>query len=856
MKFEELENQFSAKKRTLNDLSRFISNKSDDHANYCLLLGAGASVSSGVRAASTLIKEWRREISIEMGADKDLNQDQQIDFLKKNQGSWFDVNKEYSSLFERRFDLQRQRRVFVEREVSGKSPSIGYVYLTSLVEQGYFNTIFTTNFDDLVNEAFYLYSNQRPIVCAHDSSINSVTITSKRPKVIKLHGDYLFDDLKSTLRETESLEQNMKAKLTEFSKDHGLVVIGYSGADRSIMETLNALLRNEDYMKSGIYWCVRKGDEISEEFRKLLFKDRVYYIEIDGFDEFFADIFSTFNEGKIIPESALGVNRRNDASLTSLINSISQYSPNNSILNKAKHRLERHTTRSALASLIAREKDEDRPNISSNSMNDNEMLMISEISELISSENQKEAFIRIERELYTSKNPRVIRELLEQKIYAYLANKDYHNAKKTSDEIIKLEPERASSYINKTRLCINQNEKIECLEKAIEVDPYHFQSYLNLCDIYISKAKNSYGENKSLFLSKAIELANKSSDLYPAQNNGIWYRYFDIYDLSPTDKKDITNKKNNIIEKIKNQNPYSKIFLELNYRSICDLAETEKNEKLLHLLNDLETSEKRYSDENKFFSKLKLKILNSLKDESKLRDEIKLLENEINSDPDLAVRVAKIYRSLFGEDQKALDLLKQSLRTSQFDWEVLEETVECLCDIGKTKEAREIFEKWSSRLNHEKNYSLNIYILENEKRFDECFKLCLEYSNITGKINIEKQAYYLLLAEEFQETENLMKDYLEKIKFNPEASVEIVNYEFSRKMQQKRPDQGRLQKVLNFSFDNLTKVGVYAVLEEKQLLITSLKESLENDKTSKYNFMRWPVMQKHLNDLDIKKILN
>lgn len=164
MKFEELENQFLSKKRNLNDLSRFISNKSDDHSNYCLLLGAGASVSSGVRTASTLIKQWRKEISTEMGADTNLNEIQQIEFLKNNQGSWYDLNKEYSSLFERRFDLQRQRRVFVEREVSGKSPSIGYVYLTALVELGYLNTIFTTNFDDLINEAFYLYSNQRPIV--------------------------------------------------------------------------------------------------------------------------------------------------------------------------------------------------------------------------------------------------------------------------------------------------------------------------------------------------------------------------------------------------------------------------------------------------------------------------------------------------------------------------------------------------------------------------------------------------------------------------------------------------------------------------------------------------------------------
>lgn len=134
-----------------------------------------------------------------------MTQKNKKEHLKNSQADWYDPSKEYSSLFERKYNLQRQRRIFVEKEVSDATPSLGYAYLTSLVNQTYFNTIFTTNFDDLINEAFYFYSDQRPIVCAHDSSIDSITVTSKRPKVIKLHGDYLFDDIKATTRETESL---------------------------------------------------------------------------------------------------------------------------------------------------------------------------------------------------------------------------------------------------------------------------------------------------------------------------------------------------------------------------------------------------------------------------------------------------------------------------------------------------------------------------------------------------------------------------------------------------------------------------------------------------------------------------
>jgi NAD-dependent SIR2 family protein deacetylase len=94
--------------------------------------------------------------------------------------------------------------------VDGKLPLIGYAYLVDLVNKGHLYAFFTTNFDDLLQEAFYQFSGKRPIMCAHESSVQSISITSTRPKIIKLHGDYLFDDIKSTLRETKSLEQNIK----------------------------------------------------------------------------------------------------------------------------------------------------------------------------------------------------------------------------------------------------------------------------------------------------------------------------------------------------------------------------------------------------------------------------------------------------------------------------------------------------------------------------------------------------------------------------------------------------------------------------------------------------------------------
>lgn len=283
--------ELTHKLRTVTDLIRHIKTKEESSpANYSIFLGAGASVTSGIRTAGQLTDEWAIELYERFKREKSSDPSLAKSYFEREHPSWYNSDNAYSSLFEKKFDLPTQRRRFVEQEVDSKLPSIGYSYLVSLVDDNYFNTIFTTNFDDLINEAFYVFSNKRPIVCAHDSSIRSVSITSKRPKIVKLHGDYLFDDIKSTLRETESLEQNTKEKFVEFCKEYGLIVVGYSGCDRSIMDVLEFLVKQENYLKNGIYWCLRPGDEVCHNLRNLIWKDKVYPVLIDGFDELFAEI--------------------------------------------------------------------------------------------------------------------------------------------------------------------------------------------------------------------------------------------------------------------------------------------------------------------------------------------------------------------------------------------------------------------------------------------------------------------------------------------------------------------------------------------------------------------------------------
>lgn len=263
-------------------LATIVKNTQGIGTGFAMLLGAGASVSSGVPSAGTLIDRWHEEYhAIKCADGSTIN-----DFISKQR--WHKDTSEYSVLFESLYPTASLRRDYIESIVRSATPSWGYANLVGMLESGLIDTIFTTNFDDLIVEACYRFSQQvRPIVSHHDSSAKYIRIRSSRPKIIKLHGDFLFDNIKNTVRELESLEQNTREKLKQIALEYGLIVIGYNGNDRSIMEPLEQMLRQEEYFRNGVYWCTTNPDDISEHVQALgAISTRFRIVKINSFDDF------------------------------------------------------------------------------------------------------------------------------------------------------------------------------------------------------------------------------------------------------------------------------------------------------------------------------------------------------------------------------------------------------------------------------------------------------------------------------------------------------------------------------------------------------------------------------------------
>lgn len=268
-------------KRTEDHLINLVLNRNDNTPNFALFIGAGASVLSGVKSAIEMIEEWRYRLYEQSRSKKEYD-----DWLSKQE--WFNSDKEYSILFEKVCDTPAQRRTCIENCVKDAKPSWGYIYLANLIANNFFNVIFSTNFDDLLNEACFLYADLKPMMCAHDSAVANVRLTSARPKIIKLHGDFLYDSIKNTVQETKRLEVNMESKFTQFATEYGLIIVGYGGNDDSIIKILRKLVKAPGYFPNGIYWCIKKGAKLSPKAEQLLRMPNIYLVEIEGSDELMA----------------------------------------------------------------------------------------------------------------------------------------------------------------------------------------------------------------------------------------------------------------------------------------------------------------------------------------------------------------------------------------------------------------------------------------------------------------------------------------------------------------------------------------------------------------------------------------
>jgi NAD-dependent SIR2 family protein deacetylase len=272
-------------------------------------LGAGASAAAGVPTAGQMVWEFKRQLycadqRVSLAACSDLTNpavqariQQHFDDLGAYPSRGAD--DEYAFYFERSYPDELDRRSYIDSKARAATPSFGHLALAGLLKMDMARVIWTTNFDRTVEDA---------VARLFGSTSALVTATLGEPQVAlqalnggqwpllgKIHGDFLSRRLKNTSVELQEQDTELRYALLEACRRFGMAVVGYSGRDDSVMETLREAISDGRGYPSGLFWFHRSGSTLSSQVRALLGEAQAkgigaFFVEVETFDELLADV--------------------------------------------------------------------------------------------------------------------------------------------------------------------------------------------------------------------------------------------------------------------------------------------------------------------------------------------------------------------------------------------------------------------------------------------------------------------------------------------------------------------------------------------------------------------------------------
>ena len=276
-------------------------------------LGAGASAAAGVPTAMDMVWEFKRELyvsqqKVSRQAVADLSNPIVRAKLQTHINGLQHIPEpgaadEYAALFEQVYPSETDRSSYIKTKIEAAKPSYGHVALATLMRSQFVRILWTTNFDRLLDDAC-------ATIYGTTASLTTVDLDSPHkakqaiddeqwPIQIKLHGDFQSRRLKNTADELRWQDTNLRKMLVDSCGRFGLVVVGYSGRDDSVMDEIDRAADIDGSFPSGLFWLHRGETPPLPRVYELLNKARANGIEaalvsIENFDETLQDLVRLF----------------------------------------------------------------------------------------------------------------------------------------------------------------------------------------------------------------------------------------------------------------------------------------------------------------------------------------------------------------------------------------------------------------------------------------------------------------------------------------------------------------------------------------------------------------------------------
>ena len=279
------------------------------------LLGAGASASAGIPTANDMVWEFKQRLfvsqrRVSLQAVADLSNSAVRTQLQSHIDSVGNLPQagepdEYAALFQAVYPSEKDRRTYMDAKMAGAKPSYGHLALSTLMRASRTRLIWSTNFDTLVADAcakIYDTTGSLTTVDIDAPSLAAQAIGEERwPVEVKLHGDFRSRSLKNTPDELREQDVCLRKTLIDSCRRFGLVVVGYSGRDNSVMDALDEASQLPNAFPDGLFWLHRGDGSPLPRVCQLLAQANEKGIEaalvpIENFDEALRDLIRLIDD--------------------------------------------------------------------------------------------------------------------------------------------------------------------------------------------------------------------------------------------------------------------------------------------------------------------------------------------------------------------------------------------------------------------------------------------------------------------------------------------------------------------------------------------------------------------------------
>ena len=202
-----------------------------------LLLGAGASVKSGIPTSDELVERAARWAYCDHhGYHSDDPTIKRSDWLRwLTAHAWYNNDtstaENYSATVEHLLQPRQARKDFFLRLINpGVPASNGYHELLKLIDEGFTDTVLTTNFDRVLLDLRAASNRPHHIDVIQTPADHTLISTAPQyPQYVFLHGTVEHYTDKNLTAEVQELDTQLVQQLTPLLRDRPIIVIGYRG---------------------------------------------------------------------------------------------------------------------------------------------------------------------------------------------------------------------------------------------------------------------------------------------------------------------------------------------------------------------------------------------------------------------------------------------------------------------------------------------------------------------------------------------------------------------------------------------------------------------------------------------------